>query len=243
MSERGVTPGFADRVIRVRTEVRPRGFSAALTAAALAAPVWADEGLAAAEDGLSEAALRRCGSVAGLVSLRDRLDEVSTILDPVRGICAHPQERQAVALGLVTRSDARSRPLHDWAAGLLMSSEWQRQVELAPAVLRGLLMANLTTVLESLCTSLRAAVEMRWTDVCWPAPVPWRAGAIRSDAIEYSRNVLSHYNHAGHAAYALRSQAGASEDAPLPDLQAVVVMLGGRHPASKAALVTGQVLP
>lgn len=155
---RGVPEAFAGAVLRARAEVRTETDRLKLTAAALAAPVWADESIANATEG----AMRRCAAVAANLSSRERVSEASRAIDlrPTGGYCSGPDEAAAIVIGLINMPNARSLELSGWLAGLRISNDWRP--ELAPAVARGLAEApgvKIGSLLEALGGTLREALE------------------------------------------------------------------------------------
>jgi hypothetical protein len=136
----------------------------------------------------------------------------------------HPEQSQAVVLGMVNRSTATSNSVRDWLSFLLTSSEWQN--DLAPAVLYGLGRAgrvNMHTVLSRLDSdSVRGVLRPNWTDVPW-APA-WHAGKMRTEALAYCQTVLDTYRTADRAARKLKSEIDTDQ---IYSGSAVAALLGG----------------
>ena len=167
MSQRGITEEFAACTLRVRAQVRSKTSAAALTAAALAAPVWWDEGLSN-DVAVGASAVDRCAVVVNLVS-SDCIHEELMLMLNRDGPYEHPEQSQAVLLGLAKRSHANDKPIHHWLSFLLTSSDWQ--IALAPAILYGLGQAghvNLRAVLNQIelfsARCLGHPLERRYVD-------------------------------------------------------------------------------
>ena len=221
MSQRGVTEEFAASTLRVRALARSQKNAAALTAAALAAAVWWDEGLS--DDAAVDArAVDRCASVANLLPVGKIPEELTIVLDR-QSPYQHPEQSQAVVLGIAMRSTAGNASVHHWLSFLLTSSDWQN--DLAPAVLYGLARAghvNIRSVLNRLHDSIRDTLNPHWTDLPW-APA-WHPGKVRTEALRYCRAVLDNYDIADQAARKLESQFA---EARSLDSSTVAALLGG----------------
>jgi len=204
MWQRGVTDTFAASTLRARALARSEKKAAALTAAAVAAPVWWDEGLS--DDASVDArAVDRCASVANLLPADKIPEEVTIVLDR-QSPYQHPEQSQAVVLGIANRSTATNNSVRDWLSFLLTSSEWQN--DLAPAVLYGLGRAgrvNMHTVLSLFDSdSVRGVLHPNWTDIPWAHA--WHAGKMRTEALDYCHTVLDTYRTADRAARKLKSE-------------------------------------
>lgn len=182
MVKRAVHDEFAGRVLRARAEVRRLADRVKLTAAALAAPVWCDEGLIACP----EAALRRCVVAADVVPVTARLEELDVAIDhrPALGYCIDEREAQAVVLGLATRPGANgSNEVRGWLAALHLSNDWLP--EMAPAVLQGLAEArgiDLKLLVGYLKEPLQISLAKQKEGE--------RLGALRRKAFDYGSRVL-----------------------------------------------------
>jgi hypothetical protein len=221
MSQRGVKEEFAASTLRARALARSRKKAAALTAAALAAEVWWDEGLSD-DAALDARAVDRCASVANLLPA-DKIPQELTIVLDRQGPYQHPEQSQAIVLGIAKRSTAGNASVHHWLSFLLTSSDWQN--ELAPAVLYGLGRAghvNIRSVLNRLHDSIRDTLNPRWTDVPW-APA-WHPGRVRTEALRYCRTVLDNYDTADQAAQKLETQFAGAQSL---DSSTVAALLGG----------------
>jgi hypothetical protein len=224
MSRRGVTEGFAATVLRARAMARSRTKAAALTAVALAAPIWWDEGLSEI-DAIDPSAVNRCESIANLL-LPDQIPVELTMVLDLQGPYQHPEQSQAIVLGIARRSNPTSSWIH-WLGFLLSSTNWQ--TELAPAVLYGLGRAghvNIHAVRGGLDDSLQKALNTTWTDVPWTPS--WHAGKIRTAALSYCRRLLEEYRLTDAAALELESQAKATNGLGIPDADKAAAIFGAR---------------
>jgi hypothetical protein len=182
MLRRSVRDEFAGRVLRARAETRRLADRVKLTAAALAAPVWSDEGVIPQR----AETLRRCVVAANVVPVAECLAELEFAIDirPARGYCIDEQETQAVVLGLATRPGANySNEIRGWLAALHLSNDWLP--EMAPAVLQGLAEARgirWMSLVASLKEPLQIALERQknWGQL----------GALRRQALEFGLRVL-----------------------------------------------------
>src|SRR5262245_6216309 len=204
MSRRGVTDVFAASTLRARALARSQKKAAALTAAAVAVSVWWDEGLS---EGVSvdASAVDRCASVANLLP-PDQIPQELGVMLHLQGLYQHPEQSQAVVLGMAKHSTAGNKSVRDWLSFLLMSSDWQ--YHLAPAVLYGLSRAgrvNLPSVLSRLdSNSVRQVLDPQWKDVPWVSA--WHAGTVRREALRYCRVLLDTYGASDRAARELESK-------------------------------------
>jgi hypothetical protein len=221
MSQRGVTEDFAASALRARALARSQNKAAALTAAALAVEVWWDEGLS--DDATVDAsAVNRCASVANLLP-PDKIPEELTIVLDRQGPYQHPEQSQAVVLGMAKRSTAGNKLAHHWLSFLMTCWDWEPA--LAPAILYGLGRAgnvNIHSVLNRLAASVRVALDPHWTDVPW-AP-SWHPGKVRTEALRYCKTVLDNYCTADQAARELESQFNSMK---APNSGTVAALLGG----------------
>lgn len=182
MHQRDVPDLFAGQTWRIRAEVRSRAERCKFTAAALAAPVWSDEGLADGVD-LEPADLLRCTLVADEVPLDDRIDELSQAMDPSDlGLCRSGQEAQALARGLTARPDSLQTPeVLGWLAQLPISNLWTPH--LAPIAFHGLAdggRINIQRLLDRHRTDISTAVNQQPAD----------CGRLRREALSYAANAL-----------------------------------------------------
>src|SRR5579859_1205550 len=188
MAELGARDGFAARVMRCRANLRSPATAATLTAAALGAAVWWDEGLGTGLTGQA-VLLGRCRRYIDLVPPNQLPIELTSALDPGE-FRRHPEQRQAVVTGLVSTPDLVSEPIFHWLSYLPLALQWTP--ELAPPVMQGLLRAGtrLDAALRTLTASLTAAIDMRWDDVSWTDN--WGPGSRRSHVISHARRVLQY---------------------------------------------------
>lgn len=125
---------FAERVSVARLETRPGADKA--TCAALAAPVWSDEGHADGE--LGETDWQRCLRIAELIPLERRLERVELVLIEIDGLGSqYDGDAQAIVRGLTAcdkmGSTARYR---DWLGAAKGRPGWRDA--LAPMIVHGL---------------------------------------------------------------------------------------------------------
>jgi hypothetical protein len=188
MTQRGVSPNFAGRTVRMRSEVRSEADRVKLTAAATAAPIWSDEGLAEEYD-LDVNAIQLCKVVAQHVPAARRVEEVAIAIGRSQpwSYCQNSEEAQAVALGLVTQYGSVVEPeVGNWLAGLHVRDEWRP--ELALAVVRGLGGASgviMPLVMRNIADPLRTILDRP------PLARTTYPGKIRNEALEYGKRALA----------------------------------------------------
>src|SRR5258708_10022857 len=109
LARQGVSRRFAGRILRLRTEVRDPVQSIRLTAASFAAQVWADEELDP-RFGIPTDSLRACSAALTNVPMRQRIEELSVVLNPTHNMTyrTDSEQREAILLGLATMH--RNRP-------------------------------------------------------------------------------------------------------------------------------------
>lgn len=172
---------FATRVMWIRSEARGTAESRKVTVAALAACVWADEGLATSEVGID--ALTRCRAVAEQVPVHIRLEAVSwAIRDDGAGVYYDDGQVQAMVRGITACTDARLAPVRDWLVAAPVRGDWRPA--LAPMIIHGLLNVddlNLTPILRNLHGALEAAFSL-YDGVI---------GRLRGEAFDYGKRALS----------------------------------------------------
>lgn len=186
MSKRGATVTFAARAMRARVEVRTPRDRARLSAAAVAAPVWADEGMAE-QAGVAEATMRNCRLIAEAVPPATLLRELDAAVDrrPSYGMCPDPTQAQAVVLGLAElHITTRNIAMRDWLGFRSSSNDWI--IELAPAVLYGLAeaeSAHWRRLFDPLEHALRQASDLAkgWG---------WTPGRLRCAALAYTDQAI-----------------------------------------------------
>ncbi len=182
MNARAVPDRFSGRVWRIRASVRSATEQARLTAAAVGAPVWGDEGLADGEM-LTEADVWRCRVVSDETEINARLDDLGRAMD--RGpfaLCKTDFERQALARGLTALSNLPTREILGWLAKLQFSSFWSPH--LAPVAFHGLIEGpdiRFQSLLSRLADDLSTALNHK----------PLVIGRLRREALDYSANALS----------------------------------------------------
>ncbi len=186
MSRRGATKAFAARVMRARVEVRTPRDRARLTAAAVAAPVWADEGHAE-RAGVGEDTMCDCKLIAEAIPSFVLLRELDMAVDrrPSYGLCPAPAHAQAVVLGLAQlHVTTRDIAMRDWLGFRNASNDWIP--ELAPAVLYGLAeaeSAHWSRLFGPLEEALRRAADLAKD---WD----WAPGRLRRTALAYADRAI-----------------------------------------------------
>jgi hypothetical protein len=182
LSKQSVEDGFALRTMWARADVRSEMDRRKITAAALGAPVWSDEGLARNEVNVD--VLLRCRGIAELVPLEARLMHVSrAIRDNGASLCGDDGEAQAVVRGVTACADAKASTVRDWLAAADRRGDWRPA--LAPMIIHGLLNSDdliLGAVMDKLREPLVYALENR----------KGTEGRLRSEAFDFSRRALGH---------------------------------------------------
>jgi|GEM_PF-5046157 len=182
MRSRAASPEFASRVMRLRSDVRSKADQVKVTAAALAAPVWADEGLA--EEGLEMDDLAACPLIAEFGGAARTLDEVSDAIGyGLRGYCRDGEESQAVLCGLTARAQfgAASEVRH-WLIYLRAANFWRP--ELAPVALHAVWEGrdlHERSVLQMLGDQMELALKRQ----------PIKVGRLRRRPLDFAQRMLS----------------------------------------------------
>lgn len=162
MCHRGATSRFAARALRARVEVRGLSDRARLSAASVAAPVWADEGYAEV-GGVDVASMSECRLIAEVLSPVILLQELDMAVDrrPAYSFCSEPFQAQAVLLGVAElQIGQRDMTMRDWLSFRMSSNDWIP--EFAPPILYGLAEAHSThwpRLFSCLQESLRIAAD------------------------------------------------------------------------------------
>jgi hypothetical protein len=193
----GVAPHFAARVLRARAEASGHPMASRLTAAAMAAQVWADEDFARAHN-VPISAIRACIHVLDDIPLNLQLEQVLQAVDAARGlgVAVTAFERQTVVLGVahlyrLQHKASQNSEIADWLLALPRKTIWSD--ELAPAVVYGSLDAGhvkVPQVLASLGDSLSNALRASRND---PSMRDY-PNSIRTAAHDYSRRILASMN-------------------------------------------------
>jgi hypothetical protein len=135
MQARDIAAKFAAHVIRQRADVRGDAYQVKITNAALAASVWADEGLI--EEGAASEGIKSCAQIAELAGVGAVIDQVSKAIGVGRFcFCRDPDEGQAVLSGLTARTTfKRAEDVQRWLVALRAATYWKP--EFAPVALHG----------------------------------------------------------------------------------------------------------
>lgn len=181
MSGRKVPLGFSRRTLWLRAEAGGTRIRSKVIAAALGAPVWADEGLA--DERVAATDLELCAQVADEAPTDVRLRGVAQAID-LRGFgfCRDASEAQAVTRGLTARPESwQCDEVLDWLGALSIKRYWS--THLAPVafhVLAGSGHAKYPNLLDSLRDDLKEAVD----------GAPENAGSLRHVVLEYAQRAL-----------------------------------------------------
>lgn len=180
MAGREVKDEFAALVLRLRADARTEAHGIKVTAAALAAPVWADEVFADAP--ISSAAFARGVRIADLAEVDQVISQIRSAIGGVQSYCIETGDAQAVLCGLTQVSRFRkTSQVCDFFESARIKTFWSP--EIAPVALFALShapMLHLNALLQVMGDEARKALAF--------APVT--PGALRKVPIDYCRVVL-----------------------------------------------------
>jgi hypothetical protein len=197
MSQQGATDEFAVEVTTTRARLRSEASLSVLTAAALAAPIWLEEGLLI--DASRPASAHRYSIFLRRGNPDRMVSATALVLNELRNTsCPEPEQRQALVLGLVRHAERldnafQEKSIHHFLAYLRFMSCWGN--ELAPPLVRGLIRgagSNSNYLVSVLQPALEAALRERWSGVSWKQEY-WEPGETRLRTFEFGQRVLENY--------------------------------------------------